>query len=133
MKTTGERDPRPRWQQTAGLLGAVLDVGTLLLYLALVHSQEGDNGTSIALIASFIALLAGSSIGASIAAARGKPSRLLFLIPGALNIGFGVLALYSIGALLLVSGGLLLSAAPTRGDVLHQGFLGRLQQDQELD
>ena len=112
--TTGmieERSSGTRRQPIVGLLGAAMDLAILSLYLVFVHSQEGDNGNTIAIAASFIGLLAVLSICAAIASARGKPSRLLFLIAGALNVGIGVLSLPSIGFLFIVAGGLLLSAA----------------------
>ncbi len=102
------------WRRIVRLLGAALDVAIFFLYLAIVHSQQGDNGIAIALIATFIGLLAVLSIYAAVAA-RGKTSRVMFLIAGALNFGVGVLALASIGFLFIIAGALLLSGGATRG------------------
>jgi hypothetical protein len=110
MQRAKKAYPKLRWLGTSAWLGAVMDVAALILWLILVHSQEGDNGITIAFSGSFIAFLAGLSIAAAITAARGRPSRILLLTAGAVNIGIGVLGILSIGVLFIVAGVLLLSA-----------------------
>ena len=113
--------PGPRWREAAGLLGATVNVVAFVLYVVLLHSQQGDNGLLVGQLATFIGLIACLSIYAATLAVRGRPTRRYFLVAGSLNVAIGVVALFSVGALFLVSGALLLYGAGEGHDTRHRG------------
>jgi hypothetical protein len=109
-RVSKEPDFTWRWPAGAGLLGAMVDVASFVLYLVLINSQQGDNGLVEGVVATFIGLIVFLSIYAVIRAARGVPARRLFLVAGSLNLAIGLVALLTVGILFVVAGVLLLYA-----------------------
>jgi hypothetical protein len=103
---------------TFGFVAAGLGMVTIVVYLLLINSQtDGTEERRVEFVASFVGLMAVLSLAGALGAALNSGvSRAILLAAATGNMGMGVLGLFSIGAPLLVAGGLLFAAEPFSGD-----------------